>query len=122
MCWLQAKIFWDFLSQSLRFSFNNVTVTELKEILIISSAPQAKFFLENQPSDPYMCFDPNTWPVDPYTQIPKIRPGVGGFARQNLAGSGSLRSKICPAAARCARGRRAHVCAVRRLNPPLMWL
>ena len=54
----QAKIFWDFLSQSLRFSFNNVTVTELKEILIISSAPQVKFFLENQPSDPYKCFDP----------------------------------------------------------------
>ena len=40
----QAKFFWDFLSQSLRFSFNNVTVTELKEILIISSAPQANFF------------------------------------------------------------------------------
>ena len=48
----QAKIFGDFLSQSLRFSFNNVTVTELKEILIISSAPQANFFLENQPSYP----------------------------------------------------------------------
>ena len=50
----QAKILWDFLSQSLRFSFNNVTVTE---ILIISSAPQANFVLENQLSDPYNCFD-----------------------------------------------------------------
>ena len=49
----QAKLFWDFLCQSLRFSFNNVTVTKLKEILIISSAPQVNFFFENQPSYPY---------------------------------------------------------------------
>jgi hypothetical protein len=54
----QGNFLGDFLSQSLRFSFNNVTVTELKEILIISSAPQAKFVLENQPSDPYKRFDP----------------------------------------------------------------
>jgi hypothetical protein len=55
---LQAKIFLDFLGQSLRFSFNNVTVTGLKEILITSSASQANLFLENQPSDPYKCSDP----------------------------------------------------------------